>query len=122
MYDGMLILSNGTTEVFGPWVPREGDNGIFLIEVIASNNATLEVKLCHRRNAESGDGSEVSGFAITRTSDGRSIAEGLALLGRVRLKYKLTRTDGQNPAWAIVRAVKPCWFETLAVPGAGPDE
>lgn len=113
MYDGHLVLTNSTTELYSPWLPREGDNGLFFLEMIAGHNATLTVKIFHKISWTAGDGAELTGFSLSRTSAGRVVAHAIGLRGIFRFKYRLVPTDGLNSAWVLFRMVKPAWYETV---------
>ena len=97
---------------YGPWAPRGGDAGNFLIEVmhISSSNCEVTAKVEHK-NSEQADTSAavVATFSpdpITAIGTYKVQATGLKEL--VRYKYELVGVNSVEE-WAHLRANPPIW-------------
>jgi len=111
----MLFGATEGTKVYSPWFPRQGDNAIMTLEVVAVSGATIKVEVLTKNSEDAGDGTIVTGVTgdadITASTVGRSDGEWDQVLEElVRYKFTVTNTTEK---WVLFRMLPPVWFDTV---------
>jgi hypothetical protein len=122
MFQAQILTANGTangSDVFGPWMPRGGDNIVCTVEIISMSGSSptgLLVEVWTKAKSDTGDGTgpatntgSTTSFGST-SSPGRYSATYLGMNELVRYKFKPGTTDGK---WAMFRMLPPSWFDSV---------
>ena len=127
MFEAQLLMAdiNNDVEVFSPWFPRGGDNALFTLDLVQSDEAgtaslQLEVKAFTKNLEVPGDGADsISGTRITVTSsDTRKSETWLSTSSSgfdelVRYKFILSATGDDGAVWVLFRMLPPSWFDSV---------
>jgi len=118
MFDAQTIL--GTTKVYSPWMPRQGDYIRATLEAVKLTEAGLEVRLFTKSSDDTGAGTEVhSSTKITTsgTTAGQFITQewgpttGSGLKDLVRYEFSNTSTTATD--WVLFRMLPAVWFDAV---------
>lgn len=125
MFDSQTIQMQGTTptELFGPWMSRGGDYGLFTLEVTSlGGSVTLAVTMVHKNGSDPGNGSDITGVTFNRTTATRTTVDFANGVGSpafggfkelVRYKYTLSGGAADKTSWATFRMLSPTWYDKV---------
>jgi hypothetical protein len=120
MIEAETLMTRSTDDdvlVFGVWIPRQGDNGRFSVEVVANYGAILTVEVFHKNLEAVGDGTAYSpSTTMTFDATGRQTGEWLGLKELLRFKVSLARSPDlpdSKRGWVMFRFLQPVWFGTV---------
>src|SRR5688572_20812517 len=123
MFDAQLLFpgaAGAAISVYGPWMPRRGDNLRVTLDFIHRVSSQLTVRVFTKNNEDAGDGNDAdAGTSIVASASGRSTAEwtsGTATLKElVRYKFTVQSTGSGAGDWVLFRMLSPIWFDTVKV-------
>jgi hypothetical protein len=121
MFDAQILIAPGlgSTVVYSPWMPRQGDNAVFIAEVVEINLATLQVRVFTKAHENAGSGSDAdTGTSISISSAGVSSDEWDGLKDLVRFEFTLDNLLNDDQEWVLFRMHEPIWFDSVLVPAA----
>ena len=110
MFDAQLLLKGST--VLSPWFPRQGDNLIITLEIVARADTTTKVEVYTKNQEDTGDGSLHAGGNINRNTVGRESKEYVGGLKEL-VRYKFTITGTADDDWSLFRMLMPVWFDSV---------
>lgn len=116
LFGGRLVDSVWIrTEVYSPWMPRQGDNIVVTMQTLEHSAATaaLAVQLFHKDSEETGPGTAVSGSTATRTTAGTSEVEYAGVKEFVRYKFLCTSTAQDAEDYVLFRMLDPVWYDSV---------
>ncbi|MBK8977639.1 MAG: hypothetical protein IPM29_17150 [Planctomycetes bacterium] len=116
MFDATLIQTENdgaAVSLFGPWLPRLGEQAMISMDLIALSQASLTVVLFHKDRDDVGDGTQVGFGAITRVAVGRTTARFDPLKELVRYKITVETTEEGEGAWALFRMLSIVWYDSV---------
>lgn len=99
-----------STAIFGPWMPRGADNGIFTYESIGVDESNFTVKIFHKNREEGGYGEEATpSSSWTEIGTDTDIVEGSFKSLKELVRVRVQNTDTEARAW---RAIGWTWYNT----------
>lgn len=107
----LLAKSPAVTVVYSPWFPRRGDAMTFVLDVIAIDNATIEVSVYTKNSEDIDPGVLASGSAIAEnapTGTAGAIARVFGLEEWLRFRYEVT-ADMDPDGFVHFRMREPSW-------------
>lgn len=117
MFEAQLLIgsSGDGTRVFSPWFPRQGDNAIFTVDVVAISGVTLSVEVFTKNTEDAGNGSPVSpaSGSLSGIVDPGAVAATWGpdtLLELVRYRYTVESAGD----WVLFRMLTPVWSDSVA--------
>lgn len=113
MFDAQLIVTDANApEVFSPWFPRQADNAVFTLEIVAKQGSTkLTVQLFTKTTDDAGDG----GAVASPTDVGSVGRTALPQEGEMQtlVRYRYTASAGSAGDWILFRLLPPVWYDTV---------
>jgi hypothetical protein len=137
MHIGEILMSGDVA--FSPWFPREADNAIFTLQIIATfgESVALTVEVFSKNSEDTGPGSEVGNAITWETVDSNAAFKAAQFLVNgsfsgfdelVRFKFSVSTGSDQLPVaagfaqldasdmmWVRYRMLMPTWFDTAVV-------
>ena len=111
MHIGETLI--GGASVYTLWLPRQGDNVIFAIEVIQRDSCDLTVEVWEKDEATTGDGAAITGTSTTISANEIKTITVTGVKELVRLKLTATDNGGATSApFVIHRVLSPIWYDT----------
>ena len=111
MHIGETLI--GGAAVYTMWMPRQGDNVIFAIEVINRDACDLTIEVFDKDEATSGDGAVITGTSTTISANEVKTITVTGVKELVRLKLSATDNGGAaSVAFVIYRVLSPIWYDT----------
>jgi hypothetical protein len=123
MLDAQMLATfkEGGTDplvVYGVWIPRKGDNGLFMVEVVANYGTVLTVAMVDKNYEDVGNGGSPVAFVEFTEVAGREVMEVLGAKEVVRFLLTLERgqsLEEEEYGWVALRFLQPVWFEAVKV-------
>lgn len=109
-------IEEGPIQVWGVWIPRNGDNLILPVEVSANYGVDLTVTLFEKSYADRGDGLSASASVNFDDATGRELLTKLGVKELVRVQLTLgraARLPVDEVGWVLFRFLQPVWFESV---------
>jgi hypothetical protein len=107
----------GSVKVFGVWIPRQGDNAKFSVEVSTLKHATLTVEVFQKGMDDVGDGTAYApSTTMVFTTTGRQAQEWLGVKEAIRFSLVIAPTEALPEGefgWVMFRFLHPIWFESV---------
>lgn len=113
MFEAQMIpgASGDGSKVLGPWIPREADNAIFTVELIAVDGGTLKVEVFTKNREDTGTpGTAFATIASSLSSPDIVSAETSGLKELIRFKYTVTNAESK---WVLFRMLPTIWFDDV---------
>jgi len=106
-----LFAPNGSTVTYyGPWMPRQGNVFIAVLEVIKQSasgwSVTCDIETKNAEDPDSAVGSPIGTISMTSTGTQRATATGCLEL--VRMKFSVSGSGADR--WLHLRANPPIWL------------
>jgi hypothetical protein len=119
MFDAQLLVADAANfDVYGPWIPREGDNALFSVDVqelSLTGAAQFQVQLETKGHEDAGNGSAISPLqfqiAITSAGQDTQLVSG-QLQDMVRYRF-IFNDDAAAGDWVLFRMLPPIWFDAV---------
>jgi len=113
MFDAQLLM--GSTAVYSPWFPRQGDSMTVTCELVAvsGESVNLTVTVYTKKADASGNGTLVSGAGSIVVNDGQ-LVDYDQYEGNLEdlVRYKFTTASGVTNWW-LFRMRDPIWYNAI---------
>ena len=103
------MLFEGLT-VYTPWMPRQGNSGVFAVEILGISGVTMTVTLETKKHADTDEAANISepGTISSITTTGVKTS---AVLSNFKDVFRLKISTGATPSldWVFLRILAPSW-------------
>ncbi|MEZ6195167.1 MAG: hypothetical protein R3F20_05475 [Planctomycetota bacterium] len=114
MFQAQFLMNTATTSiiVYGPWMPRQGDNITFTLDLVGAKlTGNFVVELVTKNSEDTGAGT-LSGVTAVKSTAGQIDATARGVEELVRYRY--TFSEAAAGDWALFRMLDPIWWDDVA--------
>ncbi len=116
MFQAQLLMCTASSIVYSPWFPRQGDNMVGTVELVASSGSTanITVTVLTRASDNTGNGTATgstfgsSGGTAGRYSGTITAANGINEMVRYKFDPGVV-----SSGWVLFRMLAPVWFDSI---------
>jgi len=112
MFEAQYLFKG--TIVLGPWMPRQADNFIIHLDLLAITGTSLTVEVLTKNSEDAGDGSPLTGTISTSNTEVTS--KEYNVVAEELIRYRFTVAATADDDYAFFRMLPPTWYDTVVTP------